>query len=69
MSDVFKILKQIDGVLDVIDIKVVNKVSPNHSNFSYNIANNLSTNGRILNVPHDSIWELKFITDIVGNVR
>ena len=69
LSDVFKILKQIDGVLDVIDIKVVNKVSPNHSNFSYNIANNLSTNGRILNVPHDSIWELKFITDIVGNVR
>ena len=69
LTDIFKKLKQIDGVLDIIDVKIVNKVSANHSNFSYSIVDNLSQNGRILSVPQDSIWELKFITDIVGNIR
>jgi hypothetical protein len=69
LTDIFKKLKQVEGVLDIIDIKIVNKVSANHSNFSYSITNNLSQNGRVLNIPQDSIWELKFITDIVGNIR
>jgi len=69
ITDIFKSLKEIDGVLDVVDIKLVNKVGNNYSNFNYSISGNLSSNGRILSIPGDSIWELKYITDIVGNIR
>jgi hypothetical protein len=69
LTDIFKFLKEIDGVLDVVDVKLVNKVGDNYSSYSFNVDGNLSSNGRVLNIPSASIWELKYITDIVGNIR
>lgn len=69
ITDIFKFLKEIDGVLDVVDIKLVNKVGDNYSSYSFSVDGNLSSNGRVLNIPSASIWELKYITDIVGNIR
>ena len=53
----------------MVDVKLVNKVGDNYSSYSFNVDGNLSSNGRVLNIPSASIWELKYITDIVGNIR
>lgn len=67
--DVFKILKDIPEVLDVINVKIVSKTGTNYSGFSMPIEDNLSPEGRILYVPYNCIWELKNKSDIVGSVR
>ena len=67
--EIFKILKNIPEILDVINVKVVSKSGANYSGFSIGIEDNLSPEGRILYVPFNCIWEIKNKSDIVGSVR
>jgi hypothetical protein len=69
VTDIFRHLKDVQEVLDVVDIKVVNKIGPNYSGFSYSIDQNISPEGRVLFVPHNCIWEIKNSSDITGTVR
>ena len=70
LTDVFKALKDIDGILDVVDVKVVNRRGDNYSDFEYNIRENLSLDGRRLELPPSSIWEIKYPNvDIRGSTR
>jgi len=67
VTDVFKILKDVEGILDVVDVRLVNKVGGSHSQTDLSIDRNLSSDGRYLNVPHDSILEIKYpYSDIQG---
>ncbi len=69
ITEVFKTLKDIEGLLDVVDIEIVNFTNGNYSSFSYSIDSGMSRDGRILYVPKDSIWEIKFLTDISGVIK
>ena len=69
ITEVFKVLKQLDEVLDVVNVEIVNFSGGNYAGFSYQIDSGLSRDGRILYVPKDSIWEIKFITDISGVIK
>lgn len=60
ISDIIKALKNTTGVLDVVSVNVVSKVGGNYSSLSYNLEDNLSEDGRYINIPENVIWELKF---------
>jgi len=68
-SDIYKQLKDIDGLLDVVEISVVNLNGGNYSESFLDIEQSMSSDGRMLLLPHDSVLEVKFpTTDIRGSV-
>ena len=69
ITEIFRILKEVPEVLDVVDIKITTKIGSNYSGFSYNLEDNMSPEGRVLYIPRGCIWEIKFKNDITGTVR
>tara|TARA_R110002020_G_scaffold234898_3_gene447030 strand:- start:241 stop:2037 length:1797 start_codon:yes stop_codon:yes gene_type:complete len=70
ISDVYSELKKVDGVLDVVKVKLINKTGPDYSSVSVDINQNLSPDGSYLVVPKNAIVEIKYpLTDIEGKVR
>lgn len=69
ITEIFKVLKEIDDVLDVVNISLEVKSGGNYSPYSVSVDSLLSLDGRTLHVPEDTIWEIKYITDISGIIR
>jgi hypothetical protein len=70
ITDVFKSLKDVPGVLDVIDVRIVNKRGAAYSTFEYDVASNMSLDGRSLEIPYNTVWEVKYPnSDIRGTVK
>ena len=70
ISDMYKVLKDVSGVLDVVGVKVFIKNGSGYANASININENLSSDGSYLAVPKNAIMELKYASaDIVGKIR
>lgn len=69
IGDIFRVLKNVDSVLDVVEVKFVNKFGSQYSSISYDVLQNSSADGRLLEAPEDGIFEFKFpSSDIVGTV-
>ena len=68
VTEVYRILKEVDEVLDVVDVKINNKTSANHSGVYYNIKQNTSSDGRVVNSKENICFEIKFGDDIQGAV-
>ena len=70
ISDVFRdLVVNVDGLLDVVDMELINKTGGLYSEVSFDINTHLSGDGRYLVVPEDTILELKFPeVDIKGMV-
>ena len=69
ISDVFDTLKKVKGVVDVVKVKIVNKSGGSYSDIVLNIDNNLSADGRYIQIPDNVIWSIKFPdVDIKGAV-
>jgi len=70
VSDIFKTLKNVDGILDVVSINVERKIGSLYSTFSYDVKSNTSPDGRLVLAKDNVIFEIKFPdSDIVGTVR
>tara|TARA_R110000822_G_scaffold236651_2_gene367224 strand:+ start:687 stop:2486 length:1800 start_codon:yes stop_codon:yes gene_type:complete len=69
LTEIFKILKDVPEVLDVVDVRVVTRSGTNYSGFPIDLEDNMSPEGRILYIPHNCIWEIKYKSDITGTVR
>ena len=70
VTDVYNELNKVDGVLDVVKVKITNKSSGNYSNTQFNINKNTSPDGTYIIAPKNAVFELKFpSTDITGKVR
>ena len=70
LSDIYASLKETQGVLDVLKVKVVNKRGARYSSVSYNVNKNLSPDGSYLIAPMNGIFEIKYpVTDIKGKLR
>ena len=70
VTDVYKIVNTVHGVIDVIDVKIVNKVGSQYSDVYLDIESNLSSDGTKLFIPNDCIVEFKYpSTDIKGSVK
>ena len=69
ISDIYSELKKVNGILDVLAVKLVNKTGANYSSANIEINENLSPDGNALVVPANALVEIKFpTTDIRGKV-
>ena len=67
ISDIYRLLNDIPEIVDTKNILIVNKTESPWSGVSYDVNANLSSDGRFLHVPNDTILEIRFPdTDIVG---
>ena len=70
ISEIYKELSKVRGVLDVVNVRITNKTGGNYSSVDFNINKNLSPAGDYVMVPKNAVAELKFpLTDIKGRVR
>lgn len=68
--EIYKSLKELDEVVDVIDVELVSKFGDVYSDISFSIDDNLSSDGRVLVCPENVVFEIKFPeTDIKGTVK
>ena len=69
ITDVYRHLNDIDSVVDVTDVRVVLKSGDPYSDAYLNIDNNLSSDGRLIKLPENFIWEIKYPQiDIKGTI-
>ena len=70
ISDFYRALKNIDGLLDVLNIKLVKKTGRIYSSVDFDMNEYTSLDGRLVTLPMDYIFEIKYPTlDIVGKVK
>ena len=70
ISDIYKTLNAVDGVVDTKTVKVTRKTGLNYSQAQFSIEENTSKDGRFINVPQNVILEIKNLdADIVGAVQ
>ena len=70
ITDIYSTLKNVNGVLDVVKVKVNNRNGPAYSSTKININEHMSPDGTYLIVPKNAILELKYAdADIKGKVR
>ena len=69
ITDVYMALKKAEGVLDVTRVDIISKYGGLYSDYSYDVINNLSPDGRYVIIPENSIFEIKFAdVDIKGSI-
>jgi len=67
LSEIFKLLNQVPGVVDTTDVELFNLTGGFYSNYTYDIKSHMSTDGRYLIIPPDAAAEVLLPgTDIVG---
>lgn len=70
ISDVFRTLNDVDGVVDTSSVQVVRKSGTGYSSFQFSVDQNTSRDGRLIRVPENVILEIKNMdADIVGVIR
>ena len=70
ISDVYQQLKNIAGVLDVVNVTIIGRTGANYSGSNIEINKNLSPDGDQLLCPKNAIFEIKYPTaDIKGKVK
>jgi len=69
ISDFWSVLKNVEGVLDVKDVRITNKVGAPYSDTVCNIKEKTSLDGRVIIPPSTYVFELKYPNiDIKGNI-
>ena len=70
ISEIDKFLNDVPGVIDAMNVELVNKVGGVYSDFVYNVDENLSDDGRYWIVPQDAVAEILLPdSDISGVVK
>jgi len=69
-GDIFQALKRVDGLLDVVGLKIVQRTGTGYSSAAFDIKGYTSLDGRMLVAPENVIFEFKFPDiDIRGTVQ
>ena len=68
ISEIFKHLNTVPGVVDTTTVSLVNKTGGSYSSYSYEIEKNLSDDGRFLIVPPDAVADILFPDDDITGV-
>ena len=70
ISDVYSILNDVDGVVDVLEVEVKQLYGGDYSDLAFDVDGRTSTDGRLIHIPEDMIWEIKYpSSDIRGVVK
>ena len=67
LTDIYSELKKVDGLVDVISVKIVKKVGGLYSDVNFDLEGGQSPDGRYIEIPKNVILELKYPdSDIMG---
>lgn len=70
LTDFYKVLQKIDGIVDVENLEIKSISGPQYSDTSYDFVGNIASTGRSVQIPSNAVVELKFPNvDIKGSVR
>jgi len=70
ITDVYKLVNAVRGVIDTIDVQITNKTGSEYSDTYLDIGLNTSSDGTKLFIPNDCIAEFKYPSiDIKGSVK
>ena len=70
ISQIYYILNRIEGVLDVKEVSIHNRVGGLYSDVSYDFKKYTNADGRFLVVPENCVLELKYpALDLEGEVH
>tara|TARA_Y100000310_G_scaffold341402_2_gene440429 strand:- start:305 stop:2104 length:1800 start_codon:yes stop_codon:yes gene_type:complete len=70
ITKIYDLLNNLDEIVDVVDVRIVPKITGLYSDYSLNLNEYVSADGRILYVPDDVIYEIKYPNlDIKGTIR
>lgn len=66
--DVYREIRNFRNVLDVKEVKIRNIVGTDYSNIPFNVQQNLTSDGNLIQIPKNAIYEIKYPSlDIIGN--
>ncbi len=69
ITDVYNSLKKVNGLIDVVSVKLEEKVGDPYSDAFFIFKNNTSSDGRYINVPSNVVMEIKYPnSDIKGTI-
>lgn len=69
ISDVYSVLKKVEGVNDVRSVKISQKNGADYSDINFDINRFMSSDGRYIEAPKNIIFEIKYPrSDILGEV-
>ena len=70
ISQIYQVLKEVPGVLDVSNVKIASKSGGVYSSSAIDMNRNLSQDGSYIVAPGNAIFELKYPEeDVVGKIR
>ena len=70
ITKVYSVLNSVRGVVDTTDVEVLSKVGGLYSDTFHGIRENISEDGRAIELDENLIWEIKYpFDDIRGSVR
>ena len=69
ITDVYNVVNAVNGVVDTDDVQIFVQNGGAYSEFSLDLNNYISPDGRFIKVPDDVIWEIRFIgNDLKGTI-
>jgi hypothetical protein len=68
ITDIFKHLNDVPSVVDTLSVRLTNKTGGTYSEFTYDMTENLSADGRFLEVPADTLADVLFPDDDIEGV-
>jgi hypothetical protein len=69
ITDFYKVLQKVPGIIDVVDLEIVERSGASYSNLDYNFVKNLTPDGRRIAADANVVFELKFPNvDIKGSI-
>ena len=70
ITEIFKILNSVNGVVDTTSVEIVNKAGGLYSSFYYDIDSHTSNDGRFVEIPQNAVAEILLPdSDIQGVVK
>ena len=70
ITEVYKVLNKMQGIVDVVDVKIEQKKGAPYSTTPYDLSLNKSADGVYIHIPENVILEIKYpINDIKGEIR
>lgn len=67
ITDILRELRKVSGILDITKLEIENKSGIGYSPVTYNIKQNTTSDGRMIKIPENCIFEiLDFDTDVIG---
>ena len=69
ITDFYKVLQKVPGIIDVVDLEIVERSGASYSSLDYNFLKNLTPDGRRIAADANVVFELKFPNvDIKGSI-